>query len=87
MSVLMIGVVDAQGNQWNLNLNYVVAVEFAPAAILNTTKITNDRITLSDGKVIQLPKGTWNTAIGDLISEFNTGLRRADEHIFIAGAP
>ena len=88
MSVLMIEVLDAQGNKWNLNLDYVVAVELvAPGPVTNQTQITNERVTLAGGKVVQLPPGTWSTAIGDLIAEFNTGLRRADEHIFIAGAP
>jgi len=86
--ILMIEVEDVIGNKWNLNLNYVVSVEIPPPLpVTSQTKITTEMVTLAGGKIIRLPPGTWHTAIGDLIAEFNTGLRKADEHIFIAGAP
>ena len=86
--VLMILVQDDNGDDWNLNLAYIAGVEIPkPGPVTATTKITNEMIHMHDGRVIQLPPGTWHSAIADLIADFNSGQRKAENRLYIGGAP
>ena len=87
-AILMIEVTDATGDIWNLNLDYIAGVEIpAPGPVTSATKITNEMVHMHDGVVIQLAPGTWHASIASLIADFNMGTRKAEDYLYIGGAP
>jgi len=70
-SPIMIIVQDDSGKQWNINLQYVEVVEFPSIVLDLSNNLNTEKVVMQGGEIINLPIGTWQTALNALYAEFS----------------
>ena len=80
---LMIKLEDGD-NDWVLNLNYIVGVEYRTGGAAPA-----DLIYMTDGRIITAPLGSFQLALDALMVEYSMGpvSRNASNHLYIGTTP
>lgn len=84
--ILQIKIEDRDGITWNINLADIAGVKY-PDPGLSIERRYETILLRGDDRKLDVPEGAYQAACLALEAEYNSGQRKAANHMFIASVP